>query len=254
MTRRKLVLALLLASAAGGSQAQPALGTVGVFAVLGDSVQVAATTDAPSDTRIERTARESLEFKGIDFDLIVLRTARDQILRLQPAAKVIVFRAPSPMTAAEQRELAEGAAKAELPAWIVKTMEANKLSHLLLVTRHRGAIDARAGGDYAVGRGTVEGIGFYMDTLYTVKNTATGSVSTGLLAPYAHIRLMLMDARSGDIVASYDIKDSFVYGAPESMSQPDPWSFMPAAEKVRTLRAMVEKGVARGVGQLLDKR
>ena len=46
-----LVLAALAAPLA---MAQPALQAVGVISLLGDSLQVNAATDAPSDTRIER--------------------------------------------------------------------------------------------------------------------------------------------------------------------------------------------------------
>ncbi len=253
--RRTMVLALGLAAAAAAVQAQQQqLRNVGVFALLGDSVQVAWSTDAPSDTRIERTARESLDFKGIDFDLIALRTARDAIQRAQPAAKVMAFRSPESLTPAQQREIANSALKAELPGWMVKTLNDNRLSHLLLITRARGTIDARTGDGVAIGRGTVDGIGFYIDTLYTIRNSTTGALSTGLLAPYLQLRLTLMDAQSGDIVATYDVKEAYAFGSPETQAAAEPWNFMPAAERVTRLRALVEQGVARGMGQVLGTR
>ena len=253
MRRRGLLLAAPLLMAAAWARGQTALGVVGVFSLLGDSVQVSAATDAPTDTRIERTARESLQTQGIGFDQIALRTARDQILRAHPASTAIVFRAPAPMTVAEQRAVAEGAARAELPDWMVKTLEENKLTHLLLVTRSRGTIDAKTGNGHTIGRGTVEGIGFFMDTLYKMRNLNTGAVSTGLLAPYVNIRLTLMDTRTAEVVRSYEIKDSFAYASPAQTEQADPWTFMAAADKVRTLRGLVEKGMARGMEQLLGK-
>jgi hypothetical protein len=262
MKRRWVLIALALAGAVVHAQAQaqaqatraPKMGALGVFSVLGDSVQAAWSEEAPRDTRVERTSRESLEFKGIGFDAIALRTAFDTLQRLQPGTRVLMFKSPAPMTPAEQRALAEGAVRAELPAWMVKTLEANQLTHLLLVTRHRGSIDASTGDGNTIGRGSVEGIGFYMDTLYTLQNKTTGAVSTGLLAPFTHIRLTLMDAVSGDIVSSYDIKESFAFASTQTQAQADPWSFMPAEEKVRTLRRMVEDGMARGVAQVLARR
>ena len=249
-----MVWALGLAAAASAAQAQQVLRNVGVFSLLGDSVQVAASTDAPSDTRIERTARDSLDFKGIDFDLIAMRTARDTIQRAQPAARVMAFRSPDVLSVAQQREIANSALKAELPGWMVKTLSEHRLSHLLLITRSRGTIDARTGEGFAIGRGTVEGIGFYIDTLYTIRNSDTGAKSTGLLAPYLQLRLTLMNAQSGDIVATYEVKDAYAYGSKESQAVADPWNFMPAAEKVVRLRRLVEEGVTRGMGQLLGPR
>lgn len=259
MNRRQSTTLLWLVAATVGvlpglARAQARLTDIGVFSLLGDSVQVTGATDAPTDTRLERTARESMDFKGMGFDLLALRAARAAVLRVQPQARVVAFAAPAALSVAEQREVAAGALKAELPAWMVKTLEANRLSHLLLVTRSRGALDARTADGDAIGRGTVDGIGFYMDTLYTMRNTRTGAVSTGLLAPYTQIRLTLMDAQSGDILATYEIKESFAHASPESQVQAEPWNFMPAADKVRTLRDMVTRGMDRGLAQLLGTR
>jgi hypothetical protein len=255
MKRRLLVLALATVTPLLYAQNSiVVLKTVGVFSLLGDSVQATAATDPViTATRIDRQASESLEFKGIGFDLIAIRVARESIQRAQPAATVIGFRAPAPLTVAEQRAVAEGATKAELPGWILKTIEANRLSHLLLVTRARGTMEARTGDNDAIGRGQVEGIGFFMDTLYKMRNVTTGNISTGLLAPYVQIRLTLMDAQSGDIVAIQDIKDAFAYASRDAQPKADPWTFMPAEEKMKTLRGMVEEGIARGMVQVVSK-
>lgn len=259
--RRCLILAAICLtavvptlSAQPARQALPTLRTVGIFSLLGDSVQVAAATDAPSDTRIERTARESLDFKGIGFDLIAIRAARDSLQRAQPASKVLAFRGTQALTVTEQRAVADGAAKAELPAWMTKTVNDNGLSHLLLVTRSRGTIDAQTANGFAIGRGSVDGIGFFIDTLYTIQNQTTGALSSGLLAPYLNVRLTLMDAVNGEIVAVYDVKDAFVYGAKEVQIAADPWNFMTPAQKVVTLRQLVEQGLVRGMGELLGAR
>ncbi len=254
-TRRWALLGVLLVAAPGAwaqaAKPVPAMKRVGIFSVLGDSVQVTAATDAPDVSRIERTARDSLDFKGIGFDLIALRAAREEILRTQPVAKVEVYRGPDALTVSEQRALAAGAVNAELPGWLVKTIDENKLTHLLLVTRSRGAMDATTGDGYTIGRGTVEGIGFFLDTLYTMRNLSTGAISTGLLAPYMQVKLTLMDAQSGDIVATYDVRAAYAHASRDSQPQADPWSFMPLAEKVQTLRDMVEAGIQRGTGLLL---
>ncbi len=252
MKRRILLLSLALAGAV--AQAQSAIGAIGVFTFLGDSVQAVWPEDKPGATRLETRGNETLEFKGIGFDRIALRSAREVLQSALPAARVELFISPTAMTPAEQRALAEGATRAELPAWMVKTLEQNKLSHLLIITRHRGSIGVSTGDHIDIGRGTVEGIGFYMDTLYTVQNTSTGALSTGLLAPYTQIRLTLMDAISGDIVNTYEVRESYGYASKDTKAAADPWNFMPADEKVVRLRELVEAGMKRGVAEVLKKR
>lgn len=250
-----VVAGLLCALHGGAAMAQPKppapMARVGVFSLLGDSVQATWSDDKPRDTRIEKTGRETFDFKGIGFDLIALRAARSEIGKLKPAPAVDLFAAPAPLALVDQRGVASGAQRAELPDWIVKAVNDNKLSHLVLVTRGRGAIDARTADGYGIGRGQVEGIGFYVDTLHTTQNKRTGVVVTGMLAPYVEIRLQLMDVQSGDIVSDYAVREAFAYGPADDKPHPDPWAFMPEALKVKTLRGMVEDGMARGMQGLL---
>ncbi|MDP2006641.1 MAG: hypothetical protein Q8K45_13265 [Rubrivivax sp.] len=254
MWRRGWLVAVPLMVFAATAPAQATLKSVGVFSMLGEHVDVSLSSDAPRDTRIENTERQSMDFKGIGFDLLALRAAIGALARDRPATKVTVFRSTAVMGTAEQRALVAGARNAELPAWMVKTIEENRLSHVLLITRARGTLDARTGEGHGLGRGTVEGIGFHIDTLYRMKNASTGAVSSGLLAPHAHIHLMLMDTMSAEIVASHDIRDSFAFASTEQQEKADPWAFMPNEEKVRTLRSMVEAGMARGMSELLRPR
>jgi hypothetical protein len=260
---RRSVLARLSACAVTGAALVGLLGpgaqaqtvqALGVFTFLGDSVQAVWPEDRPGATRVEARGNESLDFKGIGFDLITLRTARETLRQALPGTRVELFQSPAAMTPAEQRALADGAARAELPGWLVKTLDANKLTHLLLVTRTRGSIGAKTSDGVDIGRGPVEGIGFYMDTLYTMKNTSTGALSTGLLAPYTQIRFTLMDAMSGDIVNTYDVRESYAYASPEVKAAADPWNFMSAGDKVKALRELVELGVKRGVQEVLKKK
>ena len=244
-------IALLLPAAA---LAQSQIKSVGVFSVLGDAVQVVAATDAPSDTRIERSARETMEFKDIGFDIIATREARLAIERAQPQAKVELFRSPTPQSLADQRLIADGATRGELPDWMVQIISARPFSHVLVILRSRGDARIRVAENAAIGRGTLDGIGFYLDTLYRMRNVETGALSEGLIAPYLQLRLILMDTQTAQVVASHDVRDAQGVAAPDANVVADPWTFMSAKDKVTTLREMVARGVARGVDALLAAR
>jgi len=249
-----MLAAVCLAAASQAVLAQPKIGAIGIFSFLGDGVDVTSADDAPRDTRIERTSRQMLDFKNIGFDMIALREAREALSRQYPEARVQMYRSPTSMSSDQQRSLAAGAAKAELPGWMVKALQESRLTHLMIITRNRGAMGARTSDGDNIGRGQVDGIGFYMDTLYTIENTSTGALSAGLLAPYIQVKVQLMDVMSGDIVASYDIRDAFTYGAPDTQVRADPWSFMPIEDKIKVLRNLVEQGMKRAMPELLARR
>lgn len=244
-------LAALLPVAA---QAQAAIKTLGVFSLLGDSVQSVWPEETKLPNQVQIRGSESMELKGLGLDTIALRACRGLLERQLPAAQVLLFKAPAPLSPTEQRQVAEGAARAELPAWMVKTLEENRLTHLLILTRHRGLIAATTSDQNTIGRGYVEGIGFYIDTAYTMQNEASGALSSGLLAPYTQIRLTLMDAATGDIVNTYDVRDSFAFASRDTQAQAEPWNFMTPEEKVKVLRELVAVGVERGVPEVLKQR
>jgi hypothetical protein len=248
---RRLALLGLLAVAAPGAWAQLAMKSVGVFSLLGDSVQVAVSTDAPMDTRIERTERYALEAKGIGFDNIALRALRDTLKKTQPGAAVELYKAPKPLSADEQRSIAQGAMNAELPAWIVQTIDANRLTHLILVTRNRAEVNIRTANGISIGRGTAMGIGYYIDTLYESRNLETGAMSAGALAPYVHVRLTLMDAQSGAVLRTYEIREGELVGDQQGKGSSDPWTFLTGEQKVAVLRRQAETSLARGARELL---
>jgi hypothetical protein len=253
-TRRGVLVMLAATSVGALAQPQPVqLGTLGVFSMLGDSVQVVAGLPN-TGTRLDTTERESLDFKGIGFDPITLKAVGEHVRRVQPAAKLQLFQAPAGLTLEQQRAIAAGAEKAQLPGWMVDAIERNKLSHLLIVTRTRGPIDARTVDNSLVGRADVDGIGFYLDRLYTGRNVNTGAVSNGLIAPYVQIRLMLLDAVSGDVVGRHDVRRAYAHGSETNQLQGDPWTYMTMEEKVKALRGMVEQGVTGGVAELIKPR
>jgi hypothetical protein len=227
---------------------------VGVFSMLGDTVQVNVSVDAPSDTRLANKARESVEFKNIGFDIIATKVARQVLEKERPKTEVNSFRSTALLEPKAQRELAEGAGRGELPDWMVRTIVDKKLTHALIITRNRGDADIHTDDGNSIGRGTVEGIGFYIDKLYRIRNVKTGAISDGLIAPYIQLRLTLLDTQTAQVVASYDVRDGRAFGPSEERAGNDPWAFMTATEKISSLRQLVEEGMTRGMSELLKAR
>ena len=226
--------------------------TLGVFALLGESLQLVFPADV-TDTRLDRNLRETLPVKDIGFDQAALRAVREVMGRLQPAATLQMYRATTPLTPAEQRDLADGATRAELPDWIVKTIQSAGLSHLLLITRHRGEASFPLLNGFSIGRGNVEGVGYYVDSTTEMKNLITGRPSTGFLGAYVMLRLLLVDARSGDVVGSQDVRIGEVHAGRNDTEAANIWNALDPREKVEVLRRMVEQSVTRVMPAVLSR-
>lgn len=249
---RRLVLGAL-AGACGGAlaQAQPVqMGTLGVFSLLGDSVQVVAGQES-TGTRLDTTQRESLDFKGIGFDAITLRVISAHMRSVRPATKLQLYQAPGGLSLEQQRAIAAGAEKAQLPGWMVDSIERNGLSHLLIGTRSRGPVDVPTANNSSLGRAEVDGIGFYLDRSYKIQNLETGALTTGLIAPYVYVRLTLMDAISGKIVSLAHIRIANAHVSDTNQLSGDPWTYMSIEQKVNALRGALEDGISRAMAGMI---
>jgi hypothetical protein len=224
---------------------------LGIFSLLGDSLQVVQATDAPADTRIERQARENLDVKGLSLDSVALKQANLRAAQVWPQARIEMFRSNEALTVPAQRAVADGAQRAELPDWMVRTIEAKKLTHLLIITRDQGDVNVRTAEGNTVGRGKSQGVGFYLDTLYEMRNITTGEMSSGLMAGYVHLRLTLMDADSGEVLRRYDVHDSRAVAPNAKSTGLDPWTYLSTADKVKMLRNLVEIGMDRAMADIV---
>lgn len=244
--KRRTLLALPLLTLAG-LPAQAALVNIrklGVFSLLGDGLQLVFAAPV-TDTRLDRNLRESLPTREIGFDQAALRAVTAVMSARQPSAQLQMFRATTPLPLPDQRAVADGAARAELPAWVIEAINRNGLSHILLVTRHRGDARFPVSDGFTVGRGMVEGIGYYLDNTTVMKNIDTGLPSSGFLGAFMMVRVQLMDVASGDIVGSETIRVGQIFAGRKDIEAENIWNALDPQEKVEVLRRMVQSNVER---------
>lgn len=249
VNRRRLVEAIVwgLAAPAADLRAQEQgapIAQLGVFPLLGDGVEV-TIADARQDTLVERTRRETLEFRNIGFDIIAGREVRAAMQRHRATAGVAVFGSRAQLPAAEQRRIASGAEGGALPPWMIQVVQQRRLSHVLLLTRQRADVKLLTTEGHTIGRGRVDGLGFYLDPDYNVRNEATGAVATGALGPHAVVQLTLFDTDAAKVVRSYVIDEQLLIGSSQSQAAVDPWSYLSAEQKVKLLRDMLTRALQR---------
>lgn len=251
MNRRALLALSLVALAGLPARAAPLeIRKLGVFSLLGDGLQLVFSAPV-TDTRLDRNLRESLPTREIGFDQAALRAVSAVMGVRQPRAQLQMFRATTPLPLADQRAVADGAARAELPAWMIEAINRNGLSHILLVTRNRGDARFPVSDGFSVGRGTVEGIGYYLDNTTEIKNIDTGLPSSGFLGAFMMVRVQLMDVRSGDIVGSETIRVGQMFAGRKEIEAENIWNALDPQEKVEVLRRMVQSNMERVLPAIL---
>ena len=254
---RRSLLAASLWGALPFAQAQDTpkpITAVGIFSLLGDKVQITIATEPPAGTHPPTAGRQVLSTEGIAFDGIVLKVANAAFEKTAPGAPVSLYKVTT-WPADQQRELAVGADGGALPAWMVQAIESKRLSHILIVTRDRGDASFQIDSSAFVGRGTVEGIGFYIDTMYQLPNVNSTQIQNGLLVPYAEINVQLMDVYTAKVVRSYRVHGGIpLLSEDQTGRDSDPWNFVDVQTKVKVLRDLVDKGMQKAMAEVLKPR
>jgi len=93
-----------------------------------------------------------------------------------------MYRATAPISIEEQRKVVEGAQRSELPGWVANAINADKLTHVLLITSGRGQASFPVAEGFTLGTGNLEGVGLYIDCTNQIINRSTGVLSNGFSA------------------------------------------------------------------------
>lgn len=219
----------------------PNIRHLGVFSLLGNSVRVVARQT------------DEVMFKDVGMDDIVFTAAENALKMAQPQA--LVTRHTPDEQISVQDQLSIGAAfgrRGDMPRWMEKIVDSAKLSHVLLVSSDTGAMEFRQGRTQVVGSQRVTGIGFYVSADGRTTG-ADGAISSGYLAPFAQMRVSLVDATNGKPVHSEVLAQGYIVGPPVNEA-PDPWHFMNRAQKATALQELLKDNMARGMDAVLKSR
>jgi hypothetical protein len=260
VARRRIAWGLLALLGLGAAQAlaqgtaltPPALPlkAVGVFAVLGENLEVSNTLD-PEASRIDRTERKTIAVRGIGFDRIAADVIRQHFTSTRPTVHLRLTGSAASLATSEQMRLAESARRGALPGWIIDSIQQNQLSHVLLVTRTRGPVFATMAEPTRLGRGDIEGIGFHIDMLQRVRSADAATSTQGLLVPHVLARLTLFEVENARVLRETTIDEQWGVGPRPGQTAVQPWDLLSQEEKIKVLHDAVRNGVRKALPELL---
>lgn len=229
------------ASAADGPR------TYAVISLIGDKMSV-VTYQMSTGSGIDRNRRETIDMTDGLFDKIALSTI-EKALNAQPdkpRSQLFELAAPSLFTR-QDRFFSDG--KLVLPEAIHTALKSDGATHLLFVTKFRA--EARMQADGAkLGSGVIEGLGFYVDHMSEMISNKTQRESKGFLAPFAFMRLSLVDLGSSVVLRQKYIEASTMMITANKEAY-NPWDTLSPAEKVEHLRHLIDTELTKGVASLL---
>ena len=129
-----------------------------------------------------------------------------------------------------------------------KALEAQNVTHLLVVARSRGeaAFPVEQG---HIGIGSVEGLGYYIDKVTQIKNTDVGMSDRGYLAPFTYYRLMLFEFARAAVVGEERVAASMLHPIAGS-GETDPWELVSSQQKFDDIDVLLKKHMGAALARL----
>ena len=233
---------------ATAAEAAEAPRTYAVISLIGDKMNV-VTYQKSTGSGIDRNRRETVDITDGLFDKIALSTI-EKALNAQPdKPRSLLFELAAPSLFSRQDRFFDDG-KLILPEAVHAALKGDGATHLLLVTKFRAEARMQANGS-KLGSGVVEGIGFYVDHVSPMISGETRRKSNGFLAPYAFMRLSLVDLGSSTVLRQKFIEASTMVITADTKDAYNPWDTLSSAEKVEHLRYLIDTELAKGVASLL---
>lgn len=256
MGRRMLAVALACAFAGmacgSAAAATPPDARFAVLSLVGDKVSIVIRQDSVGSS-LDRNSRQDIAIKGQALDRSAIQAIDAAMARRGVPEPVLLLSRDEGLYAAQEKLFESGGDAAEAVQALKELLAQSKATHLLLLTKHR----ADAGFETLngrVGRGKIAGLGFYVDNEQGFHNDATGRDIEGYFAPFAYVKLRLIDARSLKVLAEAAELESRVVSTASSATSQQAWSTMSTAEKLSELDAMLQRAATRAVEQVLNTR
>lgn len=166
------------------------------------------------------------------------------------AGNIVLMSAQGQMWTELQRDaLAGEAGMKDMIATVTDVARRGGCTHALALIKHRGVAKIRLERE-SIGHGMLEGLGFYVDTVINTVKEDSREQGIGILAPYAYMKLLYIDATKVSLISS-EVSEAAVGIAPEMGDMRHPWDALDAEQKTRTLTNLVEQELARLVPKVM---
>jgi len=98
--------------------------------------------------------------------------------------------------------------------------------------------------------GRLYGPGFYLDRVTGMQRRDTGETSIGFVAPFAYLRVSVVDVATMSLVSTATATESTTVSTANKRDAVNPWDALTSGEKVDYLQRVIDIGVHESMGRL----
>ncbi|KRC03705.1 hypothetical protein [Duganella sp. Root198D2] len=241
MSAAKVFFSVLLAFVSVGVRAETApIRSVAVLSLAGNSLALHVQRHQVG-SRTESSPVEVRPMEDQVFDQAAIIAARSLLLKLLPNVKLDLMTTQDKGLYGAQNELFEHPEQHVEDRDYLKTLlKEQGVSHAIVISKFRSVAAIKLL-DATVGSGALEGLGFYVDDMIDTLNRRDDTRSRGMVAPFAYVRVRLLEADSLNVIGEGTAKQSFILARPSADSSGmDTFNKMTGADKVKNVRTALE--------------
>jgi hypothetical protein len=248
MVLSRLCMGLLLFVAVARPVIATDISRLGIISVLGDKLDI-VTHEHETGSHLDRNRRQTAKVPASDFELFALSVAAESAKRSRIDRPLEIVQLERPDDGSIPWSI-EG--RSFVPTEGLKSaLVATKVSHLMVVEPARATASLKLE-QQTVGSGSLEGIGFYVDTVLRVRRSDTGETGTGFLAPFAYFKVVVVDTANLEVVSERQVFASYTLSSSQGKGGGfDPWQALDAKQKVVVLRQLIRTELDKAVQECL---
>lgn len=245
-----LCLAALLSATFPVHAAQPGDGKIAIVSRVGDALSVVITQERAAGSHLDPRRTDTIPSNGPALDHLAMGVAQDTVAQVLPRATVLLLAVPPAGSAWDPDRLLAADGRVNWGDGVQPALQKAGISHVLVLAKHRSAARLMFQ-EGSLGNGTLQGLGFYVDLQTRTRRADTGARGTGYIAPFAYLRLVLVEVDSARVVREAELTESMALSAADSPSGDDPWGMLKPEAKVALLRDVMSQGMKRVMPTLL---
>lgn len=229
--------------------AQTAPRTYAILSLAGDSIST-VTERHTIGSKLNLNEKQVIPIGDHVFDQSAIFAANEVIKKAAPDDKTVLLLTPDVGLYKAQNDMFESpAANADNRAFLKSLLTNRSVTHLVLITKARGEAQVWLT-DIPVGTGLLEGLGYYINNIIDVRSNRTLNSGTGLLAPFAYLKIRLIDAGTMEVIKEVVQKEA--HPIPNyTRDDLSAWSTLGAKEKIEYLQEIITRNVGSAVPKLI---
>ena len=223
-------------------RADPIPPTFALLSLVGDQFMV-VTRREEIGSRLDQNIRRNYPVDVATFDDIALSEAEAVLKRLKPVSPVLRFSIrDSRLFELQDALLADSSQSRGVRAELLKLLREHQVTRLVLITKWRDEARFKVV-EGTMGVGKITGLGFYVDPVTRMLQTASGEETFGFLGPYAYLSVTVVDAATLNPLRSVQARESEMNLPVHATGALRAWDALTPAAKVEALERVLRRGV-----------